>query len=170
MMANKEGARAKAAELLAQFNVRSAPVPVDRIVRGMGITVQYAPFDGDLSGMAFVKDGKKIIGVNSLHSATRQRFTIAHELAHFVLHSERLESKVHVDKGVLRRDTLASEGTDAVEIEANNFAAELLMPKSFLIDALAGKNLDLEDEEAIATFAKKFKVSPMALQYRIQQL
>ncbi|MBY3529445.1 ImmA/IrrE family metallo-endopeptidase [Rhizobium laguerreae] len=169
-MANKEEAREQATELLAQFNVRSAPVPIDRIVRGMGITVQYAPFDGDLSGMAFVKDGKKIIGVNSLHSATRQRFTIAHELAHFVLHLERLEAKVHVDKGVLRRDTLASEGTDDVEIEANNFAAELLMPRSLLITALGGKNLDLEDDEAIASFAKKFKVSPMALQYRIQQL
>jgi Zn-dependent peptidase ImmA (M78 family) len=169
-MADKQMARERAAELLAQFNVRSAPVPIDRIVRSVGITVQYAPFDGDLSGMAFVKDGKKIIGVNSLHSATRQRFTIAHELAHFVLHLERLETKVHVDKGVLRRDTLAAEGTDAVEIEANTFAAELLMPRAVLIDALGGKNLDLEDEEAIASVAKKFKVSPMALQYRMQQL
>ncbi|MGO6695792.1 ImmA/IrrE family metallo-endopeptidase [Rhizobium johnstonii] len=169
-MANKKEARDRATELLAQFNVLSAPVPVDRIVRGMGITVQYAPFDGDLSGMAFVKDGKKVIGVNSLHSVTRQRFTIAHELAHFVLHLERLETKVHVDKGVLRRDTLASEGTDDVEIEANTFAAEFLMPKSLLVTALAGKNLDLEDDEAIASFAKKFKVSPMALQYRLQQL
>ncbi|WP_174076720.1 ImmA/IrrE family metallo-endopeptidase [Agrobacterium tumefaciens] len=169
-MANKKEAHDRATELLAQFNVLSAPVPVDRIVRGMGITVQYAPFDGDLSGMAFVKDGKKVIGVNSLHSVTRQRFTIAHELAHFVLHLERLETKVHVDKGVLRRDTLASEGTDDVEIEANTFAAEFLMPKSLLVTALAGKNLDLEDDEAIASFAKKFKVSPMALQYRLQQL
>lgn len=169
-MANKKEARDRATELLAQFNVLSAPVPVDRIVRGMGITVQYAPFDGDLSGMAFVKDGKKVIGVNSLHSVTRQRFTIAHELAHFVLHLERLETKVHVDKGVLRRDTLASEGTDDVEIEANTFAAEFLMPRSLLVTALDGKNLDLEDDEAIASFAKKFKVSPMALQYRIQQL
>lgn len=169
-MADKQWARDQATKVLTQFGVRSAPIPVDRIVRGMGITIQYAPFDGDLSGMAFVKDGKKIIGVNSLHSATRQRFTIAHELAHFVLHLERLETKVHVDKGVLRRDTLASEGTDDVEIEANNFAAEFLMPRSLLISALAGKNLDLEDDETIASFAKKFKVSPMALQFRLQQL
>lgn len=169
-MADKLSARERASEILAQFNVRSAPVPVDRIVRSMGITIQYAPFDGDLSGMAFIKDGKKIIGVNALHNITRQRFTIAHELAHFVLHEERLESKVHVDKGVLRRDTLASQGTDDVEIEANNFAAELLMPKAVLIDALGGRNFDLEDEEAIATVAKKFKVSPVALQYRLQQL
>lgn len=169
-MADKLTARERASELLAKFNIRSAPVPVDRIVRSMGITVQYAPFDGDLSGMAFIKDGKKIIGVNALHNTTRQRFTIAHELAHFVLHEERLESKVHVDKGVLRRDTLTSQGTDDVEIEANNFAAELLMPKAVLIEALGGKNFDLEDDEAIAAVAKKFKVSPVALQYRLQQL
>lgn len=169
-MARKEDARARARELVLQFSVLSAPVPIDRIARGLGITVHYAPFDDELSGMAFIKDGKPMIGINSLHSPTRQRFTLAHEMAHHILHREKLETDgVHVDKGILRRDSLASEGTDPLEIEANNFAAELLMPEQLLNTVLDGRNVDLEDEEAVGLLARKFRVSPTALQFRIQR-
>ena len=46
----------------------------------------------------------------------------------FELHRHELEHAVHVDRGSLRRDALAAEGVDPIEIEANSFAAELLMP------------------------------------------
>jgi Zn-dependent peptidase ImmA (M78 family) len=169
-MTRKEAARAKALELIAQFSVQSVPVPIDRIVRGLGVTVQYAPFDGELSGMAFIKEGRPMIGVNSLHSPTRQRFTLAHELAHIVLHRSKLETAgVHVDKGILRRDSLASEGNDPFEIEANNFAAELLMPEPLLNIVLDGRNVDLEDDEAVELLARKFRVSATAFQFRLQR-
>lgn len=169
-MANKDKARAAALQLIEQHGVRAAPVPLDRIVRAAGVVVQYRPFDGELSGLAFIKDGQPTIGVNSLHASTRQRFTLAHELGHILLHRPVLEaSGVHVDKGSLRRDSLASQGVDHQEIEANNFAAELLMPEPLLATALEGHNLDFEDEEAVQALAKKFKVSTMALQYRVQR-
>jgi Zn-dependent peptidase ImmA (M78 family) len=169
-MADKAKARAAALRLIQEHGVRAAPVPIDRILRAAGVVVQYGPFDGELSGMAFIKDGKSIIGVNSLHASTRQRFTLAHELGHILLHRPVLEaSGVHVDKGSLRRDSLASEGVDDWEIEANNFAAELLMPEPLLAAALDGHNLDFEDEGAVQALARKFKVSTMALQFRVQR-
>ena len=169
-MADKAKARAAALRLIEEHGVRAAPVPLDRIIRAAGVIVQYGPFDGELSGMAFIKDGQPMIGVNSLHASTRQRFTLAHELGHILLHRPVLEaSGVHVDKGSLRRDSLASEGVDDQEIEANNFAAELLMPEPLLAAALGGHNLDLEDEEAVQALAKKFKVSATALQFRVQR-
>src|SRR5690349_8581128 len=118
MSADKEGAREKARQLLSQHGVQSAPVPVERIAKSLDVQIQYSPFDGDLSGMAFVKDGIPIIGVNSLHHPNRQRFTLAHELAHIQLHRSQIEAAVHVDKGSLRRDALAATGTDPTEIEA----------------------------------------------------
>jgi Zn-dependent peptidase ImmA (M78 family) len=169
-MADKAKARAAALRLIQEHGVRAAPVPIDRILRAAGVVVQYGPFDGELSGMAFIKDGKSIIGVNSLHASTRQRFTLAHELGHILLHRPVLEaSGVHVDKGSLRRDSLASAGVDDWEIEANNFAAELLMPEPLLAAALDGHNLDFEDEGAVQALARKFKVSTMALQFRVQR-
>ena len=64
---------------------------------------------------------------------------------------------------------MASQGTDDREIEANNFAAELLIPEPLLAAALDGRTLDLEDDEAVGALAKRFNVSASALVYRIQR-
>jgi Zn-dependent peptidase ImmA (M78 family) len=165
---NYELARSFAMKVLEDHNVTSYPVPIERIAKQMGVRVEYAPLDGDLSGFAHIRDGVSIVGINALHSPTRQRFTLAHELAHILLHRSELETAVHVDRGSLRRDALASEGTDPTEIEANAFAAELLMPKKFLEAVLNGRAVDLEDDEAIAALAKRFKVSEAAMRHRLE--
>ena len=132
--------------------------------------VEYAPLDGELSGLAYVRDGVPIIGANTLHAPARQRFTLAHELAHIQLHRPELEGAVHVDRGSLRRDALTSAGTDPTEIEANTFAAELLMPADLLMAALDGRSVDLEDDEAIASLAKRFRVSEAAIRFRLSSM
>jgi Zn-dependent peptidase ImmA (M78 family) len=136
----------------------------------MGVQVRYSPFDDDLSGMIYIKDGIPIIGVNSLHHPHRQRFTIAHELGHLELHREMITSKVHVDKDfpVLMRDPKSATGTERVEIEANQFAAELLMPEALIKQALESKPFDIDDDSPIEELAKKFRVSKQALEYRIR--
>ncbi|MGC9954509.1 MAG: ImmA/IrrE family metallo-endopeptidase [Rhizomicrobium sp.] len=136
----------------------------------MGVRVEYGPLDDELSGLAHIRDGVPILGINALHTPTRQRFTLAHELAHVVLHKPELEAAVHVDRGSLRRDAVASAGTDPIEIEANAFAAELLMPEALVVAALNGKSVDLEDEEAVLALAKKFKVSAAAMRFRLDSL
>lgn len=69
----------------------------------------------------------------------------------------------------LRRDLVSAEGTDPLEREANAFAAELLMPTKLLAGALDDRMLDLDDDRLLA-LAKGFKVSLMALQYRLQRI
>ena len=167
-MPNIAHAQAEALRLIKQFGVKSPPVPIERMARALGVKVEYAPFDDELSGLAFIKEGVPMIGINSLHHPNRQRFTLAHELAHIQLHRNQLEIAVHVDKGSLRRDLVSAAGTDSNEREANAFAAELLMPRALLAAFLDGKNLDLENEALVAGLAKKFRVSLMALQHRLQ--
>ncbi len=164
-----DAARLKARQILTEMPVRSAPVPVERIVKVRGIVLQYAPLGDDLSGMAFIKDGVRIIGVNALHHPNRQRFTIAHELAHHELHPEELSKAVHVDKSfrVMMRDDVAAQGIDQFEIEANAFAAELLMPHDFLKEVVDAEGLDLDDDERLEALARKFRVSTSALRYRL---
>jgi Zn-dependent peptidase ImmA (M78 family) len=171
-MADIAAAKARATEIVERFGVKTPPVPVERIAKQLGVIVQYAPFDDELSGMAFLKEGVAIIGINSNHHPNRQRYTLAHELAHIYLHRPHLEAGVHVDQSSvnsLRRDLVSAEGTDSLEREANAFAAELLMPRKLLAGALDDRMLDLDDDRLL-TLAKRFKVSLMALQYRLQRI
>ena len=168
MASKTKTARENARQLFKEHNIKTAPVPVERIAKALGVRVQYAPLDGDLSGMAYIKDGVPIVGINSLHHPNRQRFTLAHELAHVCLHRAQLESAVHVDRGSLRRDAVSATGEDPLEVEANAFASELLMPGELLEAALDGHIVDLEDDAMISALAKRFRVSEAAMRYRLQ--
>jgi len=168
--ANKDKAREAALELISRHGIKAAPVSIERIAKSLGIRLEYAPLDAELSGLACVKDGVPIVGVNTLHAPNRQRFTIAHEIGHLQLHRTELEGSVHVDRGSLRRDALAAAGVDAKEIEANRFAAELLMPAEFLKAALGDRSIDIEDDEAVAALAKRFRVSEAAMRFRLSSL
>jgi Zn-dependent peptidase ImmA (M78 family) len=167
--ANPEMAREAARTILREFGVKGAPVPIERIIKARNVVLQYAPLEDDLSGMAFIKDGIGIIGVNALHHPNRQRFTAAHELGHHVLHAADIQKAVHVDKGfrVLLRDDVSSQGIDPLEIEANAFASELLMPRELLASALDASGLDIEDDAGIEVLAKKFRVSASAMRFRL---
>jgi Zn-dependent peptidase ImmA (M78 family) len=169
-MIAKSRAREAAKELLWQSKVEKPPVPVERIARRLKAEVRYEPFDGELSGMLFREGGRVIIGVNASHPKTRQRFTIAHELGHMTMHDER--HRIHIDRGfpVRRRDVRSSEGEDVEEMEANGFAAELLMPAVMLERDLEGKDPDYEDDELTRWLANRYKVSLQAMAVRLANL
>lgn len=169
MSANPERAREAARTVLRDFGVKAVPVPVERIIKSRNIILQYAPLEESLSGMAYIKDGVGIIGINALHHPNRQRFSAAHELGHHELHAPEIEKAIHVDKEfrVLLRDNISSQGVDPLEIEANAFASELLMPSEFLVSALDAGGLDIEDDAGIEALARKFRVSASAMRFRL---
>lgn len=162
-------------ELLDKYDVSKAPVPVEKIARKLGVEVRLEPAEKDLSGFLLrdVENRRVIIGVNRRHAATRRRFTIAHELGHFLLHEG---ERVHVDHTgqlftVKLRAQTASQGTDLEEREANWFAAELLMPERFLARELGdSQGLDLEDDARIKAIAKSYGASVQALTFRLANL
>ena len=165
----QDNARELARDVLANYGTVNAPVPVEKIIKRLDIRIQFSPLDQELSGMALVKDGVAVIGINALHHPNRQRFTMAHELGHHTMHRTHIENAVHVDKGfaILRRDSLAAQGTDKMEIEANAFASELLIPRDLLEPVIGTGDIDLDDVDRLQSIAKKFKVSLSALQYRL---
>ena len=162
-------------QLLTKHRVGHGPVPVERIARSLGIGIKLDAVDDELSGfLVRNKDtGKAIIGANKSHHPNRLRFTIAHELGHFLLHQGEL---VHLDGEpasftVDFRDRESRRGEDDNEKEANFFAAELLMPAKFLRHELEGKRLDLfSDSNVLEKLANKYKVSLQALTFRLTNL
>lgn len=169
---DRRSCEARATEILKSAEVHRYPVRVERVARVHGITIRYEPLDDELSGMIFVKDNKAIIGVNAHHSSNRQRYTIAHELGHYFLHADILREGAHVDTLItmLNRDQDAAIGTIDIEIEANQFAAELLMPRHMIENYLRAKGLGstaVSDEAVVGSMAKAFKVSTAAMAIRL---
>jgi Zn-dependent peptidase ImmA (M78 family) len=156
--------------LLLQASVTKPPVPVDRLAQLSGATLRYVPTEEeDISGVLFREGASVIIGVNALHPKTRQRFTIAHELGHLSLHHE---SEMHVDRGFryYARDLRSSQANDIREMEANAFAAELLMPTSLLRKDLERLSVDCEDDRVVQELAARYKVSAQAMTIRLTNL
>lgn len=155
--------------LLREANITDAPVPIDDIVRGQGIAIRLMDLK-DVSGLV-VRDGiRTVIGVNREHALTRRRFTVAHELAHALLHEGK---EIHYDKNfrVDFRSGASSLGVDVVEMEANFFAASILMPWRFLEADPLVEGVDFEDADAaIKRLAARYKVSPHAMSIRIGNL
>jgi Zn-dependent peptidase ImmA (M78 family) len=163
---------AEAQNVLDRLNIESAPIPVDKIARSLGAQLRYSPLDEELSGMIYIMDGTPIIGVNAIHHPNRQRFTIAHEIGHLVLHRDKLSEEVHVDKQfpILMRNQLSAEGKDSIEVQANRFASALLMPPALFEQAIQATPFDIDDERPLELLAKKFKVSKQAIEFRMRSL
>ncbi|MCK1515074.1 ImmA/IrrE family metallo-endopeptidase [Bradyrhizobium sp. 190] len=158
--------RHEATNILEEFGVKKPPVPVEKIATSLGARLKYSPFDGELAGMLIRSDEGTVIGVNSLHHMNRQRFTIAHECGHLLLHKG---IDVHIDRSfrVNKRDEKSSQAIDPEEIEANRFAAELLMPYDMIVKDLVDYHIDIEDEGQLKELADKYQVSVQALTHRI---
>jgi len=141
------------------------PVKVGAIAKELNIAlVSTAELPPNTSG-SLVKeaDGRYTIYVDQNDSQRRQRFTIAHELGHFVQHGhaeilEKYGELLNPRKTVFTRP---SNGTNFQEIEkeADNYAADLLMPKAEFVKTW-------NDAETLSEVADKFGVSSMAANVR----
>ena len=119
------------------------------------------------------RSGVPIVCVQESDPKTRKRFTIAHELGHHYLgHAFESGMQVHVDRGnlVSFRNSRSSDGIDPKEIEANQFAASLLMPSGLLkartAEVARGPILDSH----LSRLSEDFAVSEQAMIIRLLTL
>jgi Zn-dependent peptidase ImmA (M78 family) len=169
-------AKREARRILTEAGPIKLPVPVKEIARRYAQLMERE-IPGEISGMLVpIEDENEwIIVVAKSDGEVRQRFTIAHELGHLVLHSY---TAPHADRGYKLRDARSSEGSVLEEIEANQFAAELLMPEGLVLDAIRREGLNYDfsvenSEEAdlkVKKIARQFQVSRQAMMIRISSL
>jgi Zn-dependent peptidase ImmA (M78 family) len=151
---------------------QNVPLPVDvtAVAEHVGAQVVEERLDREVSGLLYRDGDQAIIGVNSLHAERRRRFTIAHEIGHLVLHQGRPLVMDHVR--VNYRDATSSTATDTEEIQANAFAAELLMPAANMIQDMWGlmKASKMSEAAILSTLADQYDVSEQAMEYRLINL
>lgn len=147
-------------------------VDVDEIAVKLNLEVTAHDLGANVSGVLYIDKGKGTIGYNKSESEVRRRFTVAHEIGHFILH--RLDNEIFVDRKVFKmyRDDNSTTGEIKQEREANAFAAALLMPEVKLKKELRKLTFDFGDDQddGIKSLAETFKVSTQAMAYRISNL
>jgi len=147
---------------------QSIPVNVEALARRMGVHVAYKPLPDNISGYVHRNNESWAVVVNSLHGLARRRFTLAHELGHFVWHRRVLGDGTN-DTKKYRAEAGYDFYNDAIdhkhEREANQFAAALLMPSEMVrhVHRTAGVN----DPRRLAAL---FGVSPRAMEIRLDNL
>ena len=140
------------------------PVNVTAIANDLGVNVwEMHNLPPNISGKIFrdkLNGGSSgySIGVNASEIYTRKRFTVAHEIAHFILHRDQIGDEL-LDDAMYRSGLSTRE-----EIQANQLAADILMPAK-LIRQLQGMGFTQPSE-----LARYLKVSEPAMRVRLSYL
>ena len=135
------------------------PLDIEKIIKNYNIEICKEDMDYDISGYIEKRETTWIIGVNKYHSKQRQRFTLAHEFAHYILHRHKIQDQKHQDMALFRTNEV-----DSIEIEANDYAGELLIPNEKFKKHINNGVTKISD------LADKFDVSISAIRYKAYKL
>ena len=154
----------EAARRLARDAGLSPPVDIEELLgwRGLALDIEH---EWPAALCARYYSAERRIAVNGKHSRVRQRFSISHEVGHFVLGHD----QVDIDHGVAaifgdEDESYAVVGD--IEQEANAFAVELLMPREWVRQQSEGRSM----EDLIAIIHRDCDVSEPAAWYRVMDL
>jgi Zn-dependent peptidase ImmA (M78 family) len=124
-----------------------------------GLTLEYQDLGEDDACIKKISADNYLIVVNIKHPEVRQKFSMAHEYIHFQFHRDEIE-KMPPGEKILHRNTERSR----IEYQANQYAAEILMPKNVFLATARSVGGD------ISKIASAFKVSTLAVRYRAKEL
>jgi Zn-dependent peptidase ImmA (M78 family) len=159
-----------ARENLNEAGITGAPVDVDVLIKNFGAGIHFEHLEPTVSGMLYRSPGTIAVVVNSEHAPVRQRFTIAHELGHLKMHQGRAVIVDHLVRArVNLRNRDSSLATNREEIEANGFAAALLMPAEWLFEDVEVR-LEMPPAKLAADLARRYDVSAQAMELRLLNL
>lgn len=150
------------ADIVEQYMLEY-PVRVGELANALGVDVVRAALEPRISGLIQPSDKSRSgfeIRVNKYETRARQRFTVAHEIAHYLLH------RGDIGHGVIDSILYRSNLTSRKESEANRLAAAIVMPHDAVkreLMALGGLSTPGAPERLAATFG----VSTPAMKVRL---
>ncbi|MYG52379.1 MAG: ImmA/IrrE family metallo-endopeptidase [Rhodospirillaceae bacterium] len=166
-MSAKEWSRidAEQVEIVYRF-LDEYPVKLGAMARELGIIVKLSTLKPGISGhIRREENGQYVIRINRHESRERQRYTLAHEISHFLLHRSEIDRLGEIEDNVLYR----SGASEQKEYEANRLAADLVMPHNVVRSKLEECG-PLASEEVIDFMAEVFQVSKAAMEVRLSTI
>jgi hypothetical protein len=149
-------------EIIERYS-NDLPVRLAAMADELGLEVFRAPLKPNVSGLIEPSESAPSgfrIRINRHELAERQRFTLAHEIGHYILHRDKIGGGI-IDN-IMYRSNLSSR----YEVEANKFAADLIMPMSHINQKL-NEFGGVVSEETIVALANYFRVSQAAMRIRL---
>lgn len=147
------------------------PVDVVSLIEALGIDYVEEDMGRDSSGRIEIDEPACIITVNGTEGPQRRRFTAAHELGHYLLHRDLMEGQGHLDRLYMegRGDNPYAPLSPTHEVEANKFAAALLMPAGVLkqrYDPTSDNINELADLCGVSRAAMKIRLRAIGARMR----
>ena len=164
-----------ASSLIKLADLEKPAIDIKKIANFLDVAVMPYDLGNEISGVLVLTDDKGTIGFNPSHTEQRRRFTIAHELGHYVLHKKN-HNDVFVDRDFIvmyrRGNDEYSDAERIQEQEANAFAASILMPQHLIENELKNNNYyaEFSEHDLIVKLSKTFKVSVVAMTFRLNNL
>jgi Zn-dependent peptidase ImmA (M78 family) len=156
-----ELARRVARKHLRTHAVTGPPVPVEYILVAEGYVVRAETYPDDTAGESWWENGTGHVCVNRALPPGRLRFTLAHELGHLALrhHPLRFMTAPALRTRPEHLDPPLPELLDPIEVEANAFAAELLLPRAWF-------ERDWAKRPEVWWIAERYEVSREVVEWR----
>lgn len=140
------------------------PVKVGQLAREIGVKIKVSSLPPGVSGQIKKEEDGYTIRVNRHETRERQRFTIGHELAHFLLHRQMIDSS---PDGITDNVLYRSGAPERIEYEANRLAADIVMPRDLIERKLSDEFEGFVTEATIESLAASFQVSKAAMEVRL---
>jgi len=147
---------------IVERNLAQKPVQLGKLARELGVSVKLSALERGRSGLIKRDGDGYVIKINRHETRERQRFTLAHELAHFLIHRDIIDATGEIVDNVLYR----SGNPQRIEFEANRLAADLVMPGHQILSDLDALGVPVTDE-VIAQLASEWQVSRAAMEIRL---
>lgn len=161
--------------LLDAGNLKQAPVKIINLCKNMGFSIYMQELPSTVCGYIMISgelredfNTDRIISVNEMESAKRRRFTVAHELGHFLFYFD-------PSRSIEFYNAFETDGKTSPEEDAcNRFAAELLMPEDIFCAAYDRAKAIYKDAadayyNIVHYLSEEFLVPPKAVDWRISK-
>ncbi|WP_288960480.1 ImmA/IrrE family metallo-endopeptidase [Sulfitobacter pontiacus] len=142
----------------------NCPVKLGQLAAELGVAIKVSSMRTGVSGQIAREGNQYVIRVNRNEARERQRFTIGHELAHYLLHRSVIDSS---PDGITDTVLYRSGASERIEYEANRLAADLVMPMDKIEQAVQRDFSGIVTEATIESLAARFEVSKAAMEIRL---
>jgi Zn-dependent peptidase ImmA (M78 family) len=150
-------------EILQRF-LNDYPVRLGQLATNLGVAINISNMETGVSGQIKRENGNYTIRVNRNEARERQRFTVAHELSHYLLHREIIDNS---PDGITDTVLYRSGKPERIEFEANRLAADIVMPMPLVERLLRDEFGGVVTEATIESLASRFQVSKAAMEIRL---